>query len=104
MKILLAFTLCFFSATSFADMTTITEVYEASSARLDNVGTLQPVVKVKTCDKCAEMKINLADDVKIIYQKKELSQHEYLMNYPRFSGFLVSHHLPSNSVTLIQAY
>lgn len=104
MKILLAFTLCLFSVTSFADMTTITEVYEASSARLDNVGTQQPVVKVKTCDKCIEMKIKLADDIKIIYQKKELSQHEYLMNYPRFNGFLISHHLPSNSVTLIQVY
>lgn len=104
MKTLFAFVFCLFSAASFADMTTITEVYEASSARLENVGSLQPVAIVKTCDKCAEKKINLADGVKIVYQNKELTQHEYLMNYPRFKGFLVSHHLPTNSVTLIQAF
>lgn len=104
MKTLFAFALCLFSAVSFADLTTITEMYEASSARLENVGTQQPVVLVKTCAKCLEKKINLADNVKITYQNKELTQHEYLMNYPRFKSFLVGHHLPSDSVTLIQAF
>lgn len=104
MKTLFAIVLCCVSAFSLAEMKTITKIYEASSARLEKVGTAQPLVSVKICDTCAEKKINLADGVKIIYQKNELTQQDYIMNYPRFKGFMVSHHLPSNTVTLIQAF
>jgi hypothetical protein len=96
--------LTFLSASVMADMKTITEVYEADSARMENIGASQAIVVVKKCDKCEPKKINLAENVNITYQGKELSPQEYVMNYPRFKYFFVSHHLLTNQVTRIQAF
>lgn len=92
------------SASAMADMQTITEIYEADSARLENIGASQAIVVVKKCEKCEPKKISLAENVNITYQGKELSPQEYVMNYPRFKYFFVSHHLSTNQVTRIQAF
>lgn len=104
MKTLFAFIIFLFAGTSSAEMVLITEVYELDNARLEKVGTSAPVVAFQRCQTCETIRIPLAENAELIFKKQTMTQQEYIMNYPKFHYFAVTHHLKDNQITEIQAF